>query len=533
MVPSLPFANQSRRSTLEGISVQTPLGDDAFVVTGFQYAETLGQPFEILLELQSKGSAIDASSLVGKPFTVSLRLPGGGTRYFNAIMGTFTRQGHGGDVTQYRAIGIPWYSLLKLAKNSQIFQNVTVRDVFTQIFAAYDFCKYEVTGFYPKTLWETCTQYRETSFDFIQRLLEQEGIYYFWKHEKNHHTLKTCDTISNHGPFSGYSEIPYRSAELGQQVDEHIYQWNCETAIQSSCVVLKDYNYNSPDESLEKTQSAKAPLGPDPLEAYDYPGFFQNHADCERYVQVRMEAKECCQNLFRGRAQCLAIAAGFKFILTGFPVSSENGWYLTTEMRLTVGTVNDDGGGENRSREAAAGFSDGSVAYWYDCEFTAIPDGVQYRSNFTASVPQVFGLQPAFVYAPDGQNPQTPYTDSLGRIQLLFPWNRNGKQTAWVRKAQVMAGNGWGHVHCPRPGDEVLVAFEYGNVDRPVIVGCLYNGKTQLPLPMPESAHIHVFKDQGGNLFTLNPQEDGQTVTLSSPVASTVLTLVGDTPNPS
>ena len=142
-------------------------------------------------------------------------------------------------------------------------------------------------------------------------------------------------------------------------------------------------------------------------------------------------------------------------------------------------------------------------------------------------------MQPAFVYAPDGQDPQTPYTDSLGRIQLLFPWNRNGKQTAWVRKAQVMAGNGWGHVHCPRPGDEVLVAFEYGNIDRPVIVGCLYNGNTQLPLPMPESAHIHVFKDQGGNLFTLNPQEDGQTVTLSSPVASTVLTLGGDTPNPS
>ena len=302
MVPSLPFANQSRRSTLEGISVQTPLGDDAFVVTGFQYSETLGQPFEMLLELQSKSFSIDASSLVGKPFTVSLRLPGGGTRYFNAIMGTFARQCHSGDVTQYQAIGIPWYSLLKLAKNSQIFQNVTVRDVFTQIFAAYVFCKYDVTGFYPKTLWETCTQYRETYFDFIQRLLEQEGIYYFWKHEKNQHTLKTCDTISNHGPFPGYSEIPYRSAELGQQVDEHIYQWNCETAIQSSCVVLKDYNYNSPDESLEKTQSAKAPLGPDPLEAYDYPGFFQNVADCERYVQVRMEAKECCQNIFRGRA---------------------------------------------------------------------------------------------------------------------------------------------------------------------------------------------------------------------------------------
>jgi acetyl esterase/lipase len=185
------------------------------------------------------------------------------------------------------------------------------------------------------------------------------------------------------------------------------------------------------------------------------------------------------------------------------------------------------------TRAAAADGSPTGSGHWYDCEFTAIPASVQFRSRFSARVPQVLGLQPAFVYAPDGQSPQTPYTDSLGRIQLLFPWSRNGKQTAWVRKTQVMAGDGWGHMHCPRQGDEVLVAFEHGNVDRPVIVGCLFNGNTKPPLPLPDAAHIHVFKDQGGNLFTLNPQEDGQTVTLSSPVAKSALTLGASTKNPS
>ena len=116
---------------------------------------------------------------------------------------------------------------------------------------------------------------------------------------------------------------------------------------------------------------------------------------------------------------------------------------------------------------------------------------------------------------------------------IVYPWSRNGEQTAWVRKAQISAGNGWGHMHCPRPGDEVLVAFEHGNVDRPVIVGCLYNGNTKPPLPLPEAAHIHVFSDQGGNLFTLNPQDNKQTITLSSPAGNASLTLGADTENPS
>jgi len=518
---------------LQGVSVQTPLGSDTFIVRRFEYVEELGEPFQLTLELESAETEIAAEQLVGKQFTVTIPLSIGGSRYFNAFMESFSRLSQDGRLGRYRAVGIPWYALLKRTQNSQIFCDVNLPDMISQVFAKFPFASYNVLGFYPRTKWESRTQYRESCFNFIQRSLQQEGVYYFWTHEQSKHTLNSCDNVSNHAPFPGYKKIPYLTAERGQESQEHVYEWNIETALQPGSAVLKDYNYAEPTNELLVTGPAKQPLGPGPLEVFDHPGLYQTKSDGDRYAEIRIEEMECRQRVFRGRAQCLGLAAGFTFSLQDFPVASENGTYLTTTMRLTLGDVAEaEEDGRQGSLVGPAGSASGS-AYWYDCEFAAIASSVQYRSRFSAVVPQVFGLQTAFVHAPDGQDPKTPYTDQLGRIQLMFPWSRDGQQTAWVRKAQVMAGDGWGHMHCPRQGDEVLVAFEHGIVDRPVIVGCLYNGNTKPPLPLPDAAHIHVFKDQGGNLFTLNPQEDGQTVTLSSPVASTVLTLGGDTPNPS
>ena len=525
-MPLAPTDSASRGGLIQGVSVDTPLGGQAFVLTRLEFVEELGEPFQLTLELESRATDIKAQQLVGKGFSVTLALPGGGERHFHAIMQSFARLSVDAQLGRYKAVGIPWFSLLKLAENSQIFQDMNVRDIMHQVFGKFSFAKYNLKGFYPKTHWEFRTQYRESYFNFIQRSTQQEGLYHFWTHEQSQHTLNFCDTFDNHAPFPGYATIPYRSTEHGQESQEHIYEWNFTTTLQPSAVVLKDYNYDDPSMSLLLTAPAAEPLGPSSLEAFDHPGMFQNKSDGERYAKIRMEERECRQQVFHGRAQCLGLAAGFTFSLQDFPVASENGSYLTTAMRLTIGSASD------ADRPSARG-SAGESEYWYDCELTAIPAGVQYRSRFSARVPQVLGLQSAFVYAPDGQNPQTPYTDKLGRIQLLFPWSRNGKQTAWVRKAQVMAGDGWGHMHCPRPGDEVLVAFEHGIVDRPVIVGCLYNGNTKPPLPLPEAAHIHVFKDQGGNILSINPQSDGQTILVYSPVDNSWIVVGAGTPNPS
>ena len=528
MASSFASGSTPRRGTLQGISLQTPLGNDAFVVRRFEYTEELGEPFELVLDLESDQQSINGPQLVGKGFNVSLALPGGGERHFHAILGEFGRIGEEGQIARYRAVGIPWFSLLKLAENSQIFQNMDIRDILQQVFGTFDFASFELKGFYPKTRWEARTQYRESYFNFIQRSTQQEGIYHFWTHGESQHTLTFCDTLANQAPFPGYANIPYRSSERGQQSQEHIYEWTFTTMVQPSAVVLKDYNYNDPGMSLSETMPAQQPLGPSSLEVFDFPGLFQTKADGERYSKVRIEERECRQQVFRGRAQCLGLAAGSTFSLQDFPVETENGSYLTTSMRLTVGSVEDAADG----RQTERGPTEDSGS-WYDCEFTAIPAAIQFRSRFSARVPQVLGLQSAFVHGPDGHDSQTPYTDSLGRIQLLFPWSRNGKQTAWVRKAQVMAGDGWGHMHCPRPGDEVLVAFEHGSIDRPVIVGCLFNGNTRPPLPLPAAAHILVFKDQGGNVLTLNPKDNEQTITLSSPVAKAAFTLGAGTDNPS
>lgn len=510
---------------LEGVTVQTALGAGIFSPTGLEYREELGEPFQLVLDLRCADPDVSGAALVGKAFTVSLPLPGGGQRHLNAFMKSFARVEAFGKDARYRAVGVPWFSLLDLAENSQIFTDVDVRDVIRQVFAKFDFAAYDHKGFDPKTKWETRTQYRESYFNLIQRLTQQEGIYHFWTHEASRHTLTFCDNLINHTPFPGYTEIAYRVAERGGLAAEHIYEWSVETTLQPSSVVLKDYNYADPSASLEKTAGALHPLGPSSLEIFDYPGLFEATPDAERYAKVRMEERECRQHVLRGRARCLGLSAGFTFTLADYPVASENRAYLTTAMKLTLGGGPTDGGGEEASAPAAG--------YSYDCEFTAIPWDVQYRSRFSARVPQVLGLQSAFVYAPDGQDPQMPYTDKLGRLQLLFPWSRNSKQTAWVRKTQVMAGDGWGHMHCPRPGNEVLVAFEHGNVDKPVIVGCLFNGNTKPPLPLPEAAHIHVFKDQGGNVLSINPQADGQTILVYSPVENSWIVVGAGTPNPS
>lgn len=522
-MPDTPPAAASRHGPLEGVTVRTVLGDDIFTVTALEYREELGEPFELTMELRCGDPDVSGAALVGKPFTVSLVLPSGQQRHINAIMKCFARIAAVGRNARYRVVGMSWYAMLDLADNSQIFTNVNVRDLVNEVFGNFDFAAYDLKGFYPQTTWATRTQYRESYFNFIQRSTQQEGVYHFWTHAPSCHTLNFCDNLSNHAPFPGYAEIPFRAADRGPLTEEHVYEWNVETTLQPSVVVLKDYTYANPTMSLEKTAQAMQPLGPAPLEIFDYPGLFDNAADAERYAKIRVEERECRQQIHRGRAQCLGLSAGFTFALCEYPVASENRTYLTTSLILTLGGSPAAGGGEATSDRG----------HWYDCEFTAIPWEVQYRSRFSARIPQVLGLQPAFVYAPSGQDPQTPFTDSLGRIQLLFPWSRNSVQSAWVRKTQVAAGNGWGHMHCPRPGDEVLVAFEHGNVDRPVIVGCLFNGNTTPPLPLPAAAHIHVFKDQGGNVLSLNPQSDGQTVLVYSPVENSWIVVGAGTPNPS
>ena len=192
-----------------------------------------------------------------------------------------------------------------------------------------------------------------------------------------------------------------------------------------------------PSNALLVTAPAKQPLGPGPLEVFDHPGLFQTNSDGDRCAEVRIKGLERRQRVYRGGAQCLGLSAGFTFSFQDSHLCSESGTSVTTTMKLTVGDLADLKSG----RQAPTGAWAGS-AYWYDGEVTAIPSSVQHRSRYSAVLPKVLALQTAFVYAPEGQDPQTPSTDHLGRIQPLFPWSRDGTQMAWVRKAPVMAGDG-------------------------------------------------------------------------------------------
>jgi uncharacterized protein involved in type VI secretion and phage assembly len=188
----------SRRGVLQGISVQTPLGEKVFDVRRFEYTEKLGEPFRLVLELESDRPSIAGSRLVGQGFSVTLTLPSGGMRHFHAIMGSFARIGREGRIARYRAVGVPWFSLLKLAENSQIFQDMNLSDLAGEVLGGFEFAKFEWKAINPTTHWESRTQYRESYFNFIQRSTQQEGIYYFWTHEQSQHTLTFCDSLAIH-----------------------------------------------------------------------------------------------------------------------------------------------------------------------------------------------------------------------------------------------------------------------------------------------------------------------------------------------
>lgn len=196
---------------------------------------------------------------------------------------------HGGPFTSYRAVGIPWFGMLEFAENCQIFENINCAELVEQVFGEFDFASYQLLSFCPKTRWEAHTQYRESTFNFMQRSLQEQGSYYFWTHDDQSHTLTLCDNISNHAVFPGYDQIPFRQNERGQQAGEHIHDWGYDAELQPTAVVLKDYNYNDPTMTLRQTESAQHPYGPSSLKLFDYPGLFQQSSDGERYARVRIE----------------------------------------------------------------------------------------------------------------------------------------------------------------------------------------------------------------------------------------------------
>ena len=499
-------------SIVRGITVSTPLGDRAFSLRAFRYRETIGQPFEGVIDVVGSDREVDLDALLGKAVTVSVPLPAGGTRHFSGLCLEARQAGRLGDAFGYRFVIVPWLRLLEMASDCRIFQQKTAKDILTQVFGDLGFTDSKVSGLIgslPQL--EFCVQYDETTLNFVQRLTQRFGIGYHTEHAAGAHTVAFTDSHSSHKPFPGYDKIRYAASAAEAAGSEHVFQWEAGRRMTTGKVALKDYDFTNPTAQLDAADSAGHGYPHGDLERFEYPGFFAATSDGTTLARIRLGEKSCGGRFFTGVARCYGLSAGWTFKLDGHPRKDQNASYLTTAIDLVIEPVDEAGAGDAAARSAAGAFA-------CTCSFEAIPADVDYRPPRTARIPRIDGVQTAVVVGPVGQDPRVPYTDQYASVRVQFHWDRQGqnneKSSCWLRHAQVFAGSGWGATFLPLVGCEVVVAFIGGDPDRPLVLGGVYNGDHKPPRELPDNAVKTVIQDVAGNFAVLDSQADKESITV-------------------
>lgn len=452
------------------IAIASPLGKNKLLLAGFSGQEELGRLFRFDLDLRSPDSAIKFEDIVGKNVTLRVSRPDGETRYFNGFISRFVQVS---TVTQdqtlatYRAEMVPWLWFLTRTADCRIFQNKSIPDIVKQVCADLGFTDIELRLSGNYTPWEYCVQYRETDFNFVCRLMEQEGIYYFFLHENGKHTLVLCDSPGSHKPYDGYAKIKFRPFAAADEHGEEIVGWTIEKQVQPGKYAHTDYNFTTPSTNLMDREDMSQPHDNANLEIYDFPGEYEVRGEGEFYGKIRLQELQAQYERHLGDTTSRGINVGCKFALENHPRDDQNKDYLVTSAHCAARTGAYDGGEEGDS---------------YECGFVAIAAEKQFRPARVTPKPIVQGPQSAVVVGPGGEE---IYTDKHARVKVQFHWDREGgkdeNSSCWIRVSQPWAGKDWGSMSTPRIGQEVIVSFMEGDPDQPIITGRVYNAEQMPP----------------------------------------------------
>jgi type VI secretion system secreted protein VgrG len=452
------------------IEVTTPLGDGVLLFRRMTVTEELGRMFEIDLELVSQQVDIKLSDLLGQGITVKVELPAGGERYFHGLVSRFVQEGMQRNYFAYRATLRPWLWFLTRTADCKIFQTMTVPDIVKQVFGDQGFSDYDAKLNGQYTQWDYRVQYRETAFDFVSRLMEREGIYYFFKHERGKHTLILCDGPSSHATTSGYETVPYYPPSRRTPRDEHLWQWQHWQEVQPGKTVLTDYDFTRPATSLLAQLNVSRSHAHAKGEIFDYPGAYQKTADGDAYVKVRLDEWSTQYEQSEGHGDARGLSAGALFSMSGFPRDDQNREYLIVASVCSLQS--------NEYETATAG----DAGPDFECRLRAISNAQTFRPPRITPAARVQGPQTAVVVGPSGDE---IYTDEYGRIKVQFFWDRVGEKnensSCWVRVGQSWAGKTWGAIFIPRIGQEVIVDFLEGDPDQPIVTGSVYNADQMPP----------------------------------------------------
>ena len=449
--------------------------------------EEVSRLFEHQVVAASADGAISADDLLGKPVAVSLELGDGGTRWFHGIVASCGIEGVEDDKSRlysYRLTLRPWLWLLTRSSDLRIFQDKSVPDIINILFKEYNGSVVDkLTGTHQPRGY--CVQYRETDFNFVSRLMEEEGIYYWFAHSESKHDLVLADDPGAHAAMPGHDKVPFRVNQQALLDQPAIQQWQMRQEIQTGKVVLRDYNFEKPATDLKTepaTQTRKH--GEAAHEVYDYPGLYTEKAAGGDIAKLRLEEAASRFGRYTGQGNTLGLAAGARFTLADHPRIDQNAAYLVLGTQIDM-------------RQSAYESSDAADSGFL-CRFTLQRYDEPFRPARITRKPTVAGPQTAKVVGTGDAG--DIFTDKYGRVKVQFHWDRLGKNdntsSCWMRVASPWAGNGFGMIALPRLGQEVVVDFLEGDPDRPIITGRVHNAEHMPPYELPTNASVSTVKSR-------------------------------------
>jgi type VI secretion system secreted protein VgrG len=492
--------------TNRGLKVTTPLAPDTLLIEGFRGREAVSELFEFTLDLLAESrTPIPFDKLLGETVLVELDQVGG-RRYFHGIVQSFAESEPDEEFTAFQAVVVPRLWLLTRNVQSRIFQNQTVVDILKTVFDGLD-VTYTLAGTY--AVHNYCVQYRESDFAFASRIMEEEGIYYYFTHTTEGHRLVVADhsTSADHLTPSDTINFQRQKSEVPQK--GRIDRWRKRQQLCSRKFTVWDHSFELPGKNLEaSTKGADSvkvgtithaiPTGnPKGMEVFDYPAGFahrfdgiaangsdrpaelhQNFVENQRVARHRAEAETAASLTIDGAGTCPALTPGFRFTLKDEGPADGPYWLTSVEHEARVNFYRS--GKEERQE--------------YRNRFTCIPAEMPFRPA-RITPPPTIGLQTAVVVGPANEE---SFTDKHGRVKVQFNWDRQGKfntdSSCWVRVAQGWAGKGWGMVSIPRIGQEVVIDFLEGDPDWPLIVGSVYNADQVPPFDLPAARTVQGLK---------------------------------------
>ncbi len=496
----------TRRELAERVpeSEELPEGQIGFQVRGFDLRDAMSELGVLQVDLMLASDVeLPVESVIGKPVMFAWAC---GTeqerayRYYHGIVSELSETGGDFGATFYRAVVVPRAWRLTLKTRCRIFQKKSVPEIIKQVLQENNLLdgqdvQFQLSGTYdPRTY---CVQYRESDFNFISRLMEEEGISYYFDHTEVKEVLNIVDARPGYPPCVPYDMIVVQTPERGEQdeevqaaaqqvsdaldqmehadeLEERLRAFRFNHTVQSGKVRLRDYNFEN---SNKKPAGQAVGSCTNEPEVYDYPGRFCEDGRGRLLANIRMQELDSLTRVAHGHGNFRSLAAGKTFAIMDHPNPSYNRVYMCTAVSHS---------GTNENLLGADGQPVGMGGTTYENEFECVPDDAAYRPPRVTPKPVVIGVQTAKVVGPSGEE---IYTDKFLRVKVQFHWDLEGQEnensSCWLRVVQPWADKGFGTVILPRIGTEVLVEFLEGDPDRPIANGVVYNDQHMPPFDLP------------------------------------------------